>query len=188
MSLVKRDEISLREFIFRRHQFQLKRRIEKGSSRTVWRKRPVSRWVLLTGAEKYHLQTACRFYSPEERKEKSCCLCACYPCLTRVINGKIIADEAMHNFCRILVKDFFLPVMKPPGSYFNNKLLPSCRSSKFRSSFPATSVLLCAPLDPIRPDRYSKSAWRQSVLIFLSKQLHFLLNSFPARFLQQQLE
>ena len=29
MSLVKRDEISLREFIVRRHQFQLKRRIEK---------------------------------------------------------------------------------------------------------------------------------------------------------------
>ena len=28
MSLVKRDEISLREFV-RRHQFQLKRRIEK---------------------------------------------------------------------------------------------------------------------------------------------------------------
>ena len=22
---------------------------------------------------------ACRFYSLEERKEKSCCLCACYP-------------------------------------------------------------------------------------------------------------
>ena len=29
MSLVKRDEIYLREFIVRRHQFQLKRRIEK---------------------------------------------------------------------------------------------------------------------------------------------------------------
>ena len=23
--------------------------------------------------------SACRFYSLEERKEKSCCLCACYP-------------------------------------------------------------------------------------------------------------
>ena len=31
MSLVKRDEISPREFIVRRHQFQLKRRVEKGS-------------------------------------------------------------------------------------------------------------------------------------------------------------
>ena len=29
MSLVKRDEISLPEFIVRMHQFQLKRRIEK---------------------------------------------------------------------------------------------------------------------------------------------------------------
>ena len=29
MSLVKRNEISLREFIVRKHQFQLKRRIEK---------------------------------------------------------------------------------------------------------------------------------------------------------------
>ena len=29
MSLVKRDEISLREFIVRRHQFQRKKRIEK---------------------------------------------------------------------------------------------------------------------------------------------------------------
>ena len=36
----------------------------------MWRKRPVSRWVLHTGSEKYHLPTACRFYSPEEKKEK----------------------------------------------------------------------------------------------------------------------
>ena len=37
--------------------------------------------VLLTGFEKYHLSTACRFCSLEERNEKSCCLlclCACY--------------------------------------------------------------------------------------------------------------
>ena len=76
---------------------------------------------------------------------------------TRVINGKIIEDEAIYNFSvdfwRLLVEDFFLPVIKPPGTYFNNKLLPSCRSS-----FVATSVLLCAPLDPIRLDRNSKSA------------------------------
>ena len=60
-------------------------------------------------------------------------------CLTRVINGKIIADEAIYNFWRFLVEDFFLPVIKPPGTYFNNKLLLSCRSSKFSSFFPATS-------------------------------------------------
>ena len=147
---------------------------------------------LLTGSEKYHLLTACRFYSPEERKEKSyaaCVLVIC--CLTRVVNGKIIEDEAIYKFWRFLVEDFFLPVIKLPGTYFNDKLLPSCRSSNFSSSFPATSVLLCA-----RPDRNSKSAWRQSVVIFLRQTLHwklwrattFLIISFPARFLQQQFE
>ena len=93
-------------------------------------------------------------------------------CLTRVINDRIIEDEEIYNFWRFLVEDFFLPVIKPPGTYFNNKVLPSCRSSKFSSSFPTTSVLLCAPLDPIRPDRNSKSAWRQIVLIFLRQPLH----------------
>ena len=37
--------------------------------------------VVLTGFEKYHLSTASRFCSLEERNEKSCCLlclCACY--------------------------------------------------------------------------------------------------------------
>ena len=89
----------------------------------------------------------------ERKNHAACVLVIC--CLTRVINGKIIEDEAIYNFWRFLVEDFFLPVIKPPGTYFNNKLLPSCRSSKFSSSFPATSVLLCAPLDP---DRNSKSA------------------------------
>ena len=109
----------------------------------------------------------------ERKNHAACVLVIC--CLTRVINGKIIEDEAIYNFWRFLVEDFFLPVIKPPGTYFNNKLLPSCRSSKFSSSFPATSVLLCAPLDPIRPDRNSKSAWRQSVLIFLRQTFHWKL-------------
>ena len=117
------------------------------------KEKAVSRRVLLIGSEKYHLPTASRFYSPEERKEKSCVIC----CLTRVINGKIIEDAAIYNFWRFLDKDFFLPVIKPSGTDFNNKLLPSCSSSKFSSSFPATSVLLCALLDPIRPDRNLKS-------------------------------
>ena len=38
----------------------------------------------------------------------------------------------------------------PPETYFNNWLQLSCRSSKFSSSFPATSVLLYASLAPIR--------------------------------------
>ena len=107
------------------------------------------------------------------RREKGknhavCVLVIC--CLTRVINGKVVEDEAIYSPQRFLVKDFFLLVLKPPGSYFNNELLPSCRSSKFSSSFPATSVRLCTPLLPIRPDRYSD--WRQSVLIFLRQTLH----------------
>ena len=153
MSLVKRDEISLREFIVRRsfRKKQLKNRMKEKECRQM----SFTDWF-----SKDHLPTACRFYSLEERKEKSYCLCACYllfdPCCERIIE-----DKAIYNFWRFLVEDFFLPVIKPPGTYFNNKLLPSCRSSKFSSSFPATSVLLsvlCAPLDPIRPDRSSKSA------------------------------
>ena len=52
-------------------------------------------------------------------------VCLLFCCLTRVINGKIIEDEAIYNFSvdfwRFLVEDFFLPVIKPPGTYFNNK-------------------------------------------------------------------
>ena len=96
-------------------------------------------------------------------------------CLTLVIKGKIIKDEAIYNFWRFWVEDFFLPVKKTAGTYFNNKSLPACRSSKFSPSFPTISVLLCAPLDPIRSDRNSKSAWRQSVLIFLRPTLHWKL-------------
>ena len=83
----------------------------------------------------------------ETKNHTGCVLVICS--LTSVVNGKIIEDEAIYNFSvdfwRCLVEDFFLPVIISPGTYFNNKLLPSCRSSKFSSSFPATSVLLCAP-------------------------------------------
>ena len=100
---------------------------------------------------------------------------ACYLLFDPRYQRKIIEDEAIYKFWRFLGEDFFLPVIKPPGAYFNNKLLPSCRSSKFSFSFPATSVLLFASLDSIRPDRNSKSAWRQSVLIFLRQALHWKL-------------
>ena len=162
MSLVKRVEISLREFIIRRHQFQLQR--------------PVSRdefyWLVLKSIISQQLVGFTR-RKKETKTRAAWALVIC--CFTRIINGKIIEDEAINNFWRFSVEDFFLPVIKPPGTYFNNKLLPSCRSSKFSSSFPATSVLLCAPLDPIRPDRNSKSAWRQSVLIFLRQTFHWKL-------------
>ena len=55
----------------------------------------------------------------ETKNHAACVLVIC--CLTRVINGKIIEDEAIYNFWRFLVEDFFLPVIKPPGTYFNNK-------------------------------------------------------------------
>ena len=63
----------------------------------------------------------------ERKNDAACVFVIC--CLTRHINGKIIEDEAIYNFWRFLVEDFFSPLIKPPGTYFNNKLLPSCRSS-----------------------------------------------------------
>ena len=90
-------------------------------------------------------------YSLDERKEISCCqLCACYllfdlkrlPRRLRIINDQIVEDK-----CLVLL---VIDVIKPQGTYFNNWLQLSCRSSKFSSSFSATSVLLYASLDPIR--------------------------------------
>ena len=176
MLLVKRHETCLREFIVRRHKkFQLERIIEK-AVKEPYEGKGLSAdefyWLVLKSIISQRLVGFTR-QKKERKNHAACVLVIC--CLTRVINGKIIEDEAIYNFWRFLVEDFFLPVIKPPGTYFNNKLLPSCRSSKFSSSFPATSVLLCAPLDPIRPDRNSKSAWRQSVLIFLRQTLHWKL-------------
>ena len=173
MSLAKRDEISLREFV-RRHKFQLKRRIEKAVKEPEGKILSADEfyWLVLKSIISQLLVGFTR-QKKERKNHAACVLVIC--CLTRVINGKIIEDEAIYNFWRFLVEDFFLPVIKPPGTYFNNKLLPSCRSSKFSSSFPATRILLCAPLDPVRPDRNSKSAWRQSVLIFLRQTLHWKL-------------
>ena len=69
MSLVKHDEISVREFIVRRHQFQLKRRTEKRSSRTY-----DNEGKGLSADEFYRLVL-------KERKNHAACvprLCACY--------------------------------------------------------------------------------------------------------------
>ena len=54
--------------------------------------------------------------------------------------------DCWRRFLVLLVID----VIKLPGTYFNNWLQLSCRSSKFSFSFPATSVLLYAALDPVR--------------------------------------
>ena len=93
----------------------------------------------------------------ERKNHAACVLVIC--CLTRVINGKIIEDETIYNFWRFLVEDFFLPVIKPPETYFNNKLLPQLQIFEV----------------PVRLDRNSKSAWRQSVLIFLRQTATFLI-------------
>ena len=50
-------------------------------------------------------------------------------------------------WCLVLL---VIDVIKPPETYFNNWLQLSFRSSKFTSSFHATSVRLYASLDPIR--------------------------------------
>ena len=80
MSLEKRDEISLREVIVRRHEFQLLKKKNRKKQLKNCMKEKACQQMSFTdwSAEKYHLPTACRFYSPEERKEKSSCLCVCY--------------------------------------------------------------------------------------------------------------
>ena len=154
MSLVTRDEIYLREFIVSRHQFLLKRRIEKAVKETYEGKGLSADefyWLVLKSIISQRLVGFT--YQKQERKNHAACVLVI--CLTRVINGKIIEDD---NW-RFFVEDFFLLVIKPPGIY----------------SFPATSVLLCASLDPVRRDRNSKSSWRQSVLSFLRQTLHWKL-------------
>ena len=171
MLLVKRDEISPREFIVRRHKkFQLERRIEKAVKEPYEGKGLSSDefyWLVLKVSSLNGLSVL--LTRREKGKDHAVCVLV-IGCLTRVINGKVVEDEAIYSPQRFLVEVFFLLVLKPPGSYFNNELLPSCRSSKFSSSFPATSVRLCTPLVSVRPNRYSD--WRQSVLIFLRQTLH----------------
>ena len=41
----------------------------------------------------------------ESKNHAACVLVIC--CLTHVINGKVIEDEAIYNFWRFLVEDFF---------------------------------------------------------------------------------
>ena len=84
----------------------------------------------------------------------------------RVVNGKIVEDEVIYDPQRFLVEDFFLLVIKPPGTYLNNELLLLANSS-----FPATSVLLCAPLDPM-------SRVLTNITLKVAKSpLHFLIHN-----------
>ena len=86
-------------------------------------------------------------------------LVICY--LTRVINGKIVEDEAIYDPQRFLVEDFFLLVIKPPGTYFNNELLLLANSS-----FPA-------PLDPVCSDKHYIESCEEPAT-FLNTQCSFL--------------
>ena len=78
---------------------------------------------------------------------------------------------------RFLVEDFFLLVIKPPGTYFNNELLPSCKL--FFPRYQRSSACSAG----------SNSFWQtlhwklRRAATFLNTQCTFL-----ARFLQQQLE
>ena len=56
--------------------------------------------VLLTGFEKYHLPTACLFYSLEEVKEKSCLLSAVWPQVPQAQNMSI----RKHRHCCVTNK------------------------------------------------------------------------------------
>ena len=78
------------------------------------------------------------FYSLEERKEKSCCLCACYllfdlkrlPRRLRLSTTRLLKTKRSIILSDFWFEDFFLlviDVVKPPGTYFNNNI--DCRIS-----------------------------------------------------------
>ena len=78
------------------------------------------------------------FYSLEERKEKSCCLCACYllfdlkrlPRRLHLSMTRLLKTKRSIIVSDFWFEDFFLPVIdviKPPATYFNNNI--DCRIS-----------------------------------------------------------
>ena len=142
------------EFIVRsrnwRHQFQLEMENKRRQLKEPYGGKNLSaRWVLLTGFEKSHLPTAC--FTHYRRKKGNimlpvCFLSAVWPQTPTTQATLYQRPDCWKRILVLLVKD----VIKPPGTYFNNWLQLSCRSSKFSSPFPATSVLLYDPLDPVR--------------------------------------
>ena len=80
-----------------------------------------------------------------------CLLSAVWPqtATTQATLYQLINDQIVEDKCLVLL---VIDVIKPQRTYFNNRLQLSCRSSKFSSSFSATSVLfnLYASLDPTR--------------------------------------
>ena len=134
------------EFIVRsrnwRHQFQLEMENKRRQLKEPYGGKSLSaRWVLLTGFEKSHLPTAC--FTHYRRKKGNimlpvCFLSAVWPQTPTTQATLYQRPDCWKRFLVLLVKD----VIKPPGTYFNNWLQLSCRSSKFSSPFPATSVLV----------------------------------------------
>ena len=95
MSLVKRVEISPREFNIRKHQFQLQRRIEKKKTvKEAYEGKDLSAdefyWLVLKSIISQRLVGFTR-QKKERKNHATCVLVIC--CLTHVINGKIIEDE-----------------------------------------------------------------------------------------------
>ena len=145
---MKRVEISLR-----RHQFQLQRRIEKKQFKNRMKEKACQQMKFTDWFWKALSPNGLSVLLARRKKRKT---------MLPVSTAKYLKTR------RSLVEDFFLPVIKPPGTYFNSKLLPSCRSSKFSSSFPPPAFF-----SVLRWIQYSKNAWRQSVLIFLGQTLHW---------------
>ena len=91
------------------------------------------------------------FYSTRRKKGNImlpavCLLSAVWPQTPTTQATFYQRPDCQRRFLVLLVIDF----IKPLGTYFNNWLQLSCKSSKFSSSFPVTSVLLYAPLVRIR--------------------------------------
>ena len=142
------------EFIVRirnwRHQFQLEMENRRRQLKEPYGGKDLSaRKVLPTGFDKSHLPTA--RVSLFRRKKGNiklpvCLLSAVWPQTPTTQATLYQRPDCWRRFLVLLVID----VIKPPGTYFNNWLQLSCWSSKLSSPFPATCVLLYAPLDPIR--------------------------------------
>ena len=133
------------EFIVRnrkwRHQFQLEKGIEEDSWKNcmkekicqlgefywlVFRSLISQRLVLLTRKKKRNIMLP------------AVCLLSAVWRQTPITQARLYQrPDRWRRFLVLLVID----VLKPPGTYFNNWLQLSCRSSKLSSSFPTTSVL-----------------------------------------------
>ena len=97
MLLVKRDQISLLDFIIRRHQFQLERRIEIKQLKNRMKEKACQQMSFDDWFWKVSSPNGLSVLPTRRKKEKQYCLCACYLLFDPVIKGKIVEDEAIYN-------------------------------------------------------------------------------------------